>query len=699
MKKTFISLTLVTIFSIVRAQTAQNTGSVQSQTDTISLREVVAQATKPVSQLESDGIITTVSGTPLAGVGTTTDLLGYIPGVINNNGSIEVIGRGQPIIYINGRKLTNMAELDQISAAKVKDVKVITNPGARYSSSTNAVIRITTVRNPGDGFAVDSRTLLGYRDYFYGTEQLSLNYRSSGLDIFGFLEYDYSKTKGNSVMTQNTWSNIHNTNTLSTAKSSRSQLLEGKLGFNYATTTGHSFGAYYQTIYKPERINNDSFSELFIDGAIQQSADIHKYNRDNYYEHLVDGYYSGLWGKWSADIAFDLLWRNNHSDQDVHDVDNMLFKDRSKGRMLAGELNLSRQFWKGLLNIGGSYTNSDRQDAFTSIASIIGNSDNRIKENNLGIYGELVQRLGIFMIQVGLRYEHISSDYYENGILVSEQSRDYNELLPSASVSFRLKKSMFQISYARKYSRPLYSQLSSTIYYNDKYTYETGNPLLESSFSHNLSLNYKWNWLLLMANYKHQTDKIISTCTDFPDNPDVTLLSKDNSIYSLNNFEVIASIMPGMIGKYYYPIFMAGIVSQFYKVDYLNQVINLNNPTAIVRWNNIFMLPENYRLSANISYRSEGDGENIHLKYPSWQIDIAISKTFNSHWDAKLSFNDIFNTAKKSGFILYSGLRDINMTKWNNTRGVELTIGYKFNITKSKYKGKGAGKSEIDRFD
>lgn len=74
-----------------------------------------------------------------------------------------------------------------------------------------------------------------------------------------------------------------------------------------------------------------------------------------------------------------------------------------------------------------------------------------------------------------------------------------------------------------------------------------------------------------------------------------------------------------------------------------------------------------------------------------------LAKTFDSHWDAKLSFNDVFNSARKSSFTIYSGQRDVTNTRFNTMRGVELTVGYKFNIAKSKYKGKGAGQAEKDR--
>ena len=161
-------------------------------------------------------------------------------------------------------------------------------------------------------------------------------------------------------------------------------------------------------------------------------------------------------------------------------------------------------------------------------------------------------------------------------------------------------------------------------------------------------------------------------------------------------YEAIISIAPGFIGRSYYPVIMGGITGQSYKVNYNGRTINMNSPIGIIRFNNIVRLPDNYMLTANFSWRGKGDGENVRLGR-TWQIDLSASKTFNSHWDMKLSFIDIFNTARKTNFTIYSDIRDVHTEKHNNLRSIELTVGYRFNVSKSKYKGKGAGNAEKER--
>jgi len=680
---------------------AQN-DSIESASRVNKLHEVVVKATKPLTKFDGDGVITTITGTPLQSLGSASDVLGYLPGLINNNGAIEVIGKGRPVIFVNKQKITTGSALTQIPAAKIKDVKVIHNPGARYDGSTNAVIIISTVREIGDGLSLDTRTTIGVRNYVYGKELLNMNYRNGGLDIFTALEYDYNRSKGSGKMRQNLWGRDLHTSDMDMNARKRSRLYDGKIGFNYITPAGHYLGAFYQNTYKPGTSDITSYSASSLNGNINNRYDVSSHDRDNHYEHFVDGYYSGNWGKWTADLTFDIFWKNAKTRQQIQETiigfgtNNMNLSDNSHGRMFAGKLNLARPLWRGSVDIGTEYTNSCRNDDFTSNSSAISSNDNKIKETNLGVYAQLMQKFGRVMLQVGLRYENINSRYFEFGKEMPEQSKTYNEFLPSAAIVLPVKNSAFQLSYSRKYTRPLYSQLSSTVYYLNQNNYETGNPNLKNTFIDNVSLNFKYRWLMVMASYKHIKGRIITACTEYEGNPDVTLYRKENSDRSINNAELMVSAMPGLIKKFYYPVVMAGVVAQFYDIDYRGGTLSMNKPMALIRFNNIFRLPHNYMIYANFSYRSDFDSENVHM-YKSWQFDISASKTFNKHWDIRLSITDVFNSARKSGFTIYSGMRNVENIRFNTMRGAEVTIGYKFNTTKSKYKGNGAGHSEKER--
>lgn len=52
----------------------------------------------------------------------------------------------------------DLTQLSQLSSADIKNIEVITNPGAKYDASVKSVIRIQTKRPQGDGFGMTIRT-------------------------------------------------------------------------------------------------------------------------------------------------------------------------------------------------------------------------------------------------------------------------------------------------------------------------------------------------------------------------------------------------------------------------------------------------------------------------------------------------------------------------------------------------------------
>lgn len=294
MKNLFIAIFLFSPLFLL-AQDAAPANADDALQDTVKLKEVVIKVSRPISKIEGDGFVTQIQGSVLQELGTAKDVLGFIPGIQNNNGDISVIGRGVPIIYINGRKVITGQELDQLRADKIKTVKLITNPGARYDGQINSVIRITTVKNLGDGFALDSRTSLSFRNYLGGREDLSLNYRHNNLDIFGTLEYDFNKGKGSMTEIQDSWLKTHNRSMLNRDTHRKSQIYDGKIGFNYSPSEQHHFGAFYHTSHQPARDFRHSASRFYQNDIMVDNSLLSSRDKSTGNEHLIDAYYNGTW--------------------------------------------------------------------------------------------------------------------------------------------------------------------------------------------------------------------------------------------------------------------------------------------------------------------------------------------------------------------------------------------------------------------
>lgn len=668
-------------------------------TNAVNMEEVVVKSDKPITRIAGDALVTMVKGTILERLGNAYDVIGRLPGVVSNQGSIEVFGKGAPAIYINGRKVNNDNLLEQLKSNKIKKVEVVTNPGARYDATVKAVIRITADKEAGEGFAFNSTTKLGFRDYLYGSEIVNMNYRINQLDIFADIEYSRSKAKGASTNLQNTWLASQYTQNIEMQSKGRTQMYDGRIGFNYTFSPTHSLGLYYKATHSPGKVWNIYQTKSWIDGALEEESVIDHNTSNRTTTHNIDGYYTNTIGKWMLDVTFDVLWKRGRSEEHNQEENQstahrtITSLDDSYSRMIAGEAHLSHPLWKGQISFGTEYSNSWRDESFINLENVLTDNHPLLKENNTAIYAELMQRFGKVTLQLGARYEHVSSNYYQNGQKIAEQSRIYNKLFPTALLIMPIGKGMIQLSYSKKYNRPLYSQLGGTVTYVNRYLYESGNPLLRPSYIDNISLNARYSWAMLMLNYSHTTDKIMTSAVNI-DGSTATLFKKMNSEYNLDELQVMVQLAPQL--KRYYPAVMLGVIAPFYKEIYRGEVKHFNKPMAIVRFNNLIVLTPSCMLIADLSWRSKGNAENLDMGQ-TWQINSGLTKQWGQHWKMKLMVNDLFNTARKNQFSLYSGVREITTEKRVNTRAVECTVSYSFNSFKSKYKGKGAGNKEKDR--
>lgn len=668
------------IFHLILAQICLAQTGIANQNfgkDTLQLKEVVVRATRPLAKLNSEGFVTEVKGTVLEKLGFAKDIMGMLPGVLNNNGSIEVFGKGKPVFYINGRIVRNNIEVEQLKANQIDKITVITNPSSRYASTVGSIIKITTIKKVGDGFSFDNIATFGCRNYMYGKDNLDLNYRIDNLDVFGTLGFEKGKNTNSSKNVQNSWLSSHHQQNTTMKSTQHSNLIDGKWGFDFSSSPKLSFGAFYQVSYAPTKTNSSIMSSLYSDDVIESETSAYKDIKLRDLEHLLDGYCHGVWGKWNLEMTFDLMWKKTRENQNVIEQtginQNFGIKDVGHARLMATELYASHPFLKGNFSFGVDFTNSSREENSESENSIMAGENNKIQELNMAYYVETMQHLGNVTFRIGGRYEHVNSEYFIGGRKNHEQSHVYDKFFPTASLSLPIGKTMVQLSYSKQCYRPLYSQLSNTVHYVNKYLYQSGNPYLQPSYSDNISLNLRYRWLALTANYKKVQNQIITSYTYYDDAKTVALLKKENSRNSLSNLQIMASFMPGFLWKCYYPVLACGVVSQFYKIDYRGNIKHVDNPLVVVKFNNIFKFHNNYMATVNYSWRSEGNSENIKMGSVG-QINLSLAKDLSEKWNVKLSANDIFNTARKNTFIIFSGMNDVYIEKAASVRAVECIV-------------------------
>ena len=141
-----IKVTSVGYKTICKDCMGENVGVITLEEDSKILGDVVVKAHRQQYKMKSDGILAQIEGTDLEKMGSAEIVLRHLPKVVERNGSLEVMGKGTPLIYIDNRKVQSATELDRLSAEDIKHIEVITEPGSEYDATYNAVIKIKTKR-------------------------------------------------------------------------------------------------------------------------------------------------------------------------------------------------------------------------------------------------------------------------------------------------------------------------------------------------------------------------------------------------------------------------------------------------------------------------------------------------------------------------------------------------------------------------
>ena len=684
-----------------------NVGTIRMQPDNYTLNGVVVQGERPKVVLQGNSLMMNVEGTVMERLGTAEDVLTRVPMIAKRGEGFEILGKGAPLIYLNNRKLTDLQELRNVQSDMIRSVEVIQNPGARFDASVNAVIIIRTKRAAGEGLGVElsswSRCGRGYAN----NERINLTYRTGGLELFANLFGAYNRRKSNGEFEQTIFADTLWVINNKQKNNVRNPFLEGRFGFNYQINDSHSFGGFYQNTYDNVKTRSEYDDDLQADGVPYDHLQNSNVRRDkNTPNHQVNLYYTGKVRQLSIDFNADYTSRKQQSINQQQELSNE-YEDRNvntesqtRSKLFAEKLFVTHPLWKGQIEIGEEYTNTRWKSSFDNQEGYIANSNNEQHESNIAPFVELRQRLGRFQLSAGLRYEHVESEYFVSGVRRDEQCRTYDDFFPSFSVSTSAKNLQLSFSYAKRTTRPSYWQLSSDVIYENRLNQQTGNPYLKPIKYHNLNAMVMWKWLYLMTNFSHCVDPILYMAGSLEEDSKVnfvTYLNYDHADWltvtlgAQKNVKLCDRIT-------WTPQYNMSLMKPWFKSLFNGQEKSFSHPMLTLQLGNIVSLPHDWLLQADFNMHTHGNtGSNIWVDCTNPMLSLSVSKDFfQRRLNVKLTGNDLFNGGINH-VMLYSNRMMYRKMEDNDSRCIQLSLRYRFNVTPSKYKGTGAGNSEKNR--
>lgn len=678
-------------------------GTIKLMPATVELGEVVVRATRPLTTMKGNALVTDVEGSSLAIAGTANDVLTRVPMVIENDGKLEVFGKGAPEIYINGRKVNDLQELSQLNSNDIKNVSVITNPGASYAANVNSVIIIRTKPPKGDGFSGTIRSDNGFHHYFRTGNSIDLKYRTGGLEVFANYGWWYGGNRNDRLndMTTTTLAERYN-QSIRTIWRENYNDMTGKIGFSFMFNDKHSIGAYYQNSWDRHHTTGTIPSEVWQNGTLHDRYDSDVNKRSTSVPcHDINVYYNGTVGNFNIDLNADYLW-NKNSDLSLSDELSEMGNDRkvstestNRNRMFAEKLVISHPLWHGQIRFGEEYTNTRTTNLFTANISEVSDADNRVDESNIAAFVEFERQFGRFNVGIGLRYEHVKFDYYDMGEHRDDQSKTYNNLFPSINVSTQIGKVRMGLNYAGKTVRPGYGQLDGAISYINRLTYETGNPYLKSTKMQTVEYMAQWRQFFAQASYTYFKDGVYHITEPYGVDGEATIIRTAN----LDHRHYLQAFVGGQfkVGVWS-PRMNIGMMKQCLTLPVDGKPMKMNTPGFLFQWQNAIHLPFDIWLNVDTQLMTHIWENNMHVTNIPWYVNAKIYKGFfNNALSVTLEAKDLFNTSQNDAQ-MYSDAVQIVQKNFSPCRSVMLTLQYRFNTTRDHYRGTGAGNSEKLRF-
>ena len=116
------------------------------QANSVSLGDVVVSAKRTIFKNRGTDIIADVQNSALKDFGFADDIIDKLPMVFGINGNYSIFGKGNAVVYIGRRKVSDPSELSRITSNDISTIEVISNPGPEYDADTHAVIKINLKR-------------------------------------------------------------------------------------------------------------------------------------------------------------------------------------------------------------------------------------------------------------------------------------------------------------------------------------------------------------------------------------------------------------------------------------------------------------------------------------------------------------------------------------------------------------------------
>ena len=703
-KKVLIKITHLEYQEKVLSPTSSNLGTIVLIPTSNELDAVVVTARRrPILEQKGTRISTNVSQSTLQRLPTTDMLLNFLPGVSTSytDSGFEVFGKGNPIFYINNRRVRNLDEVYQLSPKDIERIEMETQPGAAFDNTVGAVIYIILKKKPGDGLSgAAENTFYFFKKGIMDETWLSLNYRKGKTDWFTsisndnhFNQEDYNVAQDLQVFTQNNQWRVLNDET----HQNQHKNIKTKIGFAHEFSEEHSLGMSIRGSIIPFSGHNFSTQETTTyKNQLLTAQGRNEYDQFEQDKKLsVNAYYEGKLTdvlKMQTDVDYIGLRSDNTSDIVEHNLLNTTSRNvHTHSDVISDWWGLKTTFFqqlgKGTLGYGVEVSNLHRTENYQdNVLSAFNAKNNETRSDAFLSFSYPIKKVNL---KLGTRYEYADFDYYENEQKSEAKSKTYQDWLPNVSVAFPWEKTQITFSYARKIKRPAFHDLSDYNSYVSSFLYNRGNPYITPQLTDEWNTLATYGPVSASVTYSHIHKGIYADYQLSSINSDAV----EKILRNYDDFSLLKCALNAQkqIGKWMSKLTLT------YEKPFADKVFYKSEGLFSVEWMNQITPSENWLFLVMLLYKSKGSMQEAYIYKPVSGVFVGVGRAFfHQSLSVYAVASDFYNGLNRHARIQNSYISNSTAYSYSNF-SFKIGISYNFNTTQSKYKGKEISEEENNR--
>ena len=528
------------------------------------LSEVVVSAMKPLVQVDLDKIVYSMESDPESKTNNVLEMLKKVPLVtVDGEENVQLKGSSNFKIYLNGKPSNMISKnpkdvLRSMPASTVKDIQVITDPGAKYDAEgVTGILNIITQSNTSmGGYTANLSARADDRGGFGGGIYLSAKYGKVGFTG----NYNYHDRK-------QPVSNAH------LYQENKATGVNNKYFYQDGTYQSYGTGqfGYGELSYEIDTLNliNIGFNRYFGDYTNDMDLSAKMLMPDNetpFYKYKQKGSSGNNWGGTDMNMDYQRTFKKkdqlftasyklslNPDDSKSNSTIDILSgtppptvvtnKQHSDAGMTEhtfqadfvtpfGKVHNIEAGIKYIIRINESTSGYDRwtDSGWENVPKLTDRFQH--EQDILSAYGGYSAKFKKWGVKTGLRYEATWLDAQFLNDATANFKTDYRNLVPSATITYQLKPAQnIRFGYNMRISRPGIWQLNPYEDTSNPNFVQKGNPELDAVKSHSVNANYGF--------FSPRLNFNMNVSYDFQNNGIERILEKrDDVLY--NTYENIA---------------------------------------------------------------------------------------------------------------------------------------------------------------